>query len=149
MEFIEVFLKAWANGTIFSFQDDYGPWFDNPDDYFWGQQEYLEKKDPSKITYPHPHLFYSYSLFFFSMIGLSFCYGNILKILIYFELGLLGVGLQFIYVSIMLSDPSGLSAAAFMLLFAGTESAIGLSLFLLFFRFRGRLDFGVAGILRG
>lgn len=62
---------------------------------------------------------------------------NLLKTLVLVEVVLLGLSLGFVVLSTFLSTVLGNVFALFILALAGCESALGLSLLILFFRNRG------------
>lgn len=62
---------------------------------------------------------------------------NLLKTLVLVEIVLLGLSLGFVVLSTFLSTVFGNIFALFILALAGCESALGLSLLILFFRNRG------------
>lgn len=81
--------------------------------------------------------FVSVFLIVFVLLFLKYSVSNLLKTLVLVEVILLGLSLGFVILSIFLSSFSGYIFALFVLALAGCESALGLSLLILFFRNRG------------
>ena len=78
--------------------------------------------------------------FLFSMCGLMFNYsGNLFYFLIFFESCMLGLILNYVYISILLDDPRCIVYGLIMFAVAAVESAIGLSLVLLYQRSSGHI----------
>lgn len=80
--------------------------------------------------------------------GILFNYsGNLFYFLIFFESCMLSLILNFILVSILLDDPRSLVYALILFAIAAVESAIGLSLVLLYQRCSGHIfyNFGIGG----
>jgi len=73
----------------------------------------------------------------FVLLFLNYSVLNLLKTLVLIEVILLGLSLGFVILSTFLSTFSGYIFALFILALAGCESALGLSLLILFFRNRG------------
>jgi NADH:ubiquinone oxidoreductase subunit K len=78
--------------------------------------------------------FYSFSLFFLSLIGISLSRQNLLKSVIYAELLLFACSLNFIYCSIIFLVAAPQIFALFIISIAAAESVIGLGLIILHFR---------------
>lgn len=85
-------------------------------------------------------IFYISLLFILSVIGLVFNIGgNLFYFLIFFESCMLSLILNYIFVSILLDDPRCLVYGLIMFVIAAVESAIGLSLILLYQRLSGHI----------
>jgi NADH-quinone oxidoreductase subunit K len=65
---------------------------------------------------------------------------SIINLLISFELMVLGVSLNFIFLSLYLDDFNGQIMALLILTVAGAESALGLAIVLAYFRLKGDLN---------
>lgn len=68
-----------------------------------------------------------------------FCKNNIITLLISIEILLLTVTLKFIYLGGYLNDISPTIFALLIIILAGAESAIGLSLLVSYYKLRGRI----------
>ncbi|WPK27807.1 NADH dehydrogenase subunit 4L (mitochondrion) [Australozyma saopauloensis] len=68
-----------------------------------------------------------------------FCKNNIITLLISIEMLLLTVTLKFIYLGGYLNDISPTMFALLIIILAGAESAIGLSLLVSYYKLRGRI----------
>ena len=80
--------------------------------------------------------------FLSSMCELMFNYsGNLFYFLIFFESCMLGLMLNYVYISILLDDPRCIEYGLIMVAVAAVESAIGLSLVLLYQRLSGYIFF--------
>ena len=87
-------------------------------------------------------IFYIVIFFLFSMIGLVFNYsGNLFYFLIFFESCMLSLILNYVFISILLDDPRCIVYGLIMFAVAAVESAIGLSLILLYQRASGHIFF--------
>jgi len=75
--------------------------------------------------------------FFFMLVNLAFSVANLLKTLVIIETILLVLSFGFVVASMFLSVSAGYIFALFILALAGCESALGLSLLIIFFRNRG------------
>ena len=65
---------------------------------------------------------------------------SFINLLISFELMVLGVSLNFVFLSLYLDDFKGQIIALLILTVAGAESALGLAIVLAYFRFKGDLN---------
>ena len=87
-------------------------------------------------------LCYVFVFFMLSLLGLVFNYsGNLFFFLIFFESTMLSLILSYVYISILLDDPRCLVYAILLFAVAAVESAIGLSLILLYQRSSGHIFF--------
>lgn len=73
-------------------------------------------------------------LFIISLLGIFFFRRNYLIILLFFEILLLSVNYNLIIFSITHNDIMGQIFALFLLIVAGVESALGLSILILYYR---------------
>lgn len=74
---------------------------------------------------------------------------NLVIVLMSLELMLLGVSLNFIIYSVYLDDVAGQVVALFILVVAASESAIGLSMIVVYYRLRGVINISVINMLKG
>jgi len=85
-------------------------------------------------------IIYVLVLFMLSMFGLVFNYsGNLFYFLIFFESCMLSLIINYVYISILLDDPKCILYALILFAVAAVESAIGLSLILLYQRSSGHI----------
>jgi|SaaInl8_200m_RNA_FD_contig_21_2672638_length_520_multi_5_in_0_out_0_2 NADH:ubiquinone oxidoreductase subunit K len=85
-------------------------------------------------------LFYICILFSISMLGLGFYYnGNLFYFLIFFESCMLSLIVNYVFICILLDDPRCIIYALILFAIAAVESAIGLSLILLYQRSSGHI----------
>jgi len=85
-------------------------------------------------------LFYTNFLFFLSIFGLVFYYdGNLFFFLIFFESCMLSLIVNFVFIYILLDDPRCIIYSLVLFIIAAVESAIGLSLILLYQRLSGHI----------
>jgi NADH-quinone oxidoreductase subunit K len=73
-------------------------------------------------------------IFFSGVLGLIINKRNLLVILMSIELMLVGVNLNFIFFSVYLDDLFGQIFALYVLTIAAAESAIGLAIFIIYFK---------------
>lgn len=81
--------------------------------------------------------FISFSVVFLSLVGVAFLARDYIQVLLYIELGLLGVNINFVYTSLLLDDLLGQVLVIFILSVAAAESAIALSIFIVLYRVSG------------
>jgi len=89
----------------------------------------------------------SFGTFAFGLIGCLHGRRNLLMLLICIELMLIGIGLHFIFTTLLISKVSQVYAL-FIITVAATESSIGLSLLIIFYRSTKNIAFVVASNLR-
>jgi len=89
------------------------------------------------------------SLFFVGLCGIMLNRKNIIIILMSIELILLAVNFNFVIFSIFLDDFLGQIFAFFILTVAAAESAIGLAIYVVFFRIRGTVSIEYINLLKG
>jgi NADH-quinone oxidoreductase subunit K len=90
-----------------------------------------------------------YAIFFIAIFGILFNLRNILIVLVCVELMLLSVGFANIMFSLYLDDMIGQLFAIFILTIAAAESAVGLGIFIQYFRIRGNISLYNMSVLRG
>ncbi len=88
-------------------------------------------------------------LFIIGLSGIVVNRKNIILLLMSIELMLLAINLFFIYYSIVFDDMAGQLFSFFILLVAGAESAIGLSILIAFFRVKGNIYLQFIHLLKG
>ena len=89
------------------------------------------------------------ALFTISIIGIFLNRRNVIILLMAIELMLLAVNLNFIAFSSYLGDLSGQVFVFFILTVAAAESAIGLAILVVLFRYVGSIDVNQIGKLKG
>lgn len=82
---------------------------------------------------------FSYTLIFFSLVSISFLALDYIQVLLYIEVALLSVNLNFVYLSFLMDDISSQIFVIFILSVAAAESAIALSIFIVLYRVRGSM----------
>ena len=87
------------------------------------------------------YLFLFYFLFLIGLSGIIFNYKNYLVTMFCIELMYLGITICFIIVSISTADPKGQIYAILLLILAAAESAIGLGLLIVLYRFGNSINF--------
>jgi NADH-quinone oxidoreductase subunit K len=88
-------------------------------------------------------------LFIIGLSGIVVNRKNIILLLMSIELMLLAINLFFIYYSMVFDDMAGQLFSFFILLVAGAESAIGLSILIAFFRVKGNIYLQFIHLLKG
>ena len=87
------------------------------------------------------YLFFFYLLFLIGLSGMLFNYKNYLVTMFCIELMYLGITICFVIVSISTADPKGQIYAILFLVLAAAESAIGLGVLIVLYRFGSSIDF--------
>ena len=95
------------------------------------------------------HLFLFYCLFLIGLTGILFNYKNYLVTMFCLELMYLGITICFIIVSMATADPKGQIYAILLLVLAAAESAIGLGVLIVLYRFGASIDFHEYQELKG
>jgi len=88
-------------------------------------------------------------IFVIGCLGLFFLSSNLINLLISIELVLLSLNYMFVLFSVYLQDGLGQFFAICILSVAAAESAIGLSLVLVFYRIRGSIYLEDINLLKG
>lgn len=88
-------------------------------------------------------------LFFFALLGFFLVRRHLLVLLISAELLLLAVNLNFLIASSFLDDILGQVFSLLILTLAASESAVGLSILLVFYRLRGTVFVNFIALLKG
>jgi NADH-quinone oxidoreductase subunit K len=94
-------------------------------------------------------LSFSFSLFFFGLIGIIINKQNLLISLMFAEIMLLGVSSGFIVFSIFCYEPRAQVYALIIIVLAACESVIGLSLLINSYRYLGTINFKIFRGLSG
>ena len=87
------------------------------------------------------YLFFFYFLFLIGLSGIIFNYKNYLVTMFCIEIMYLGITVCFIIVSVSTADPKGQIYAILLLILAAAESAVGLGLLIVLYRFGNSIDF--------
>src|ERR1700709_125293 len=90
-----------------------------------------------------------YILFLIGLSGIIFNYKNYLVTMFCIELMYLGITICFLIVSISTSDPKGQIYAILLLILAAAESAVGLGLLIVLYRFGKSIEFQAYQELKG
>ena len=91
----------------------------------------------------------SFFIFLLGFCGLFFTSKHIILILIAIELILLSINFNFIIFSVYLGDFVGQLMSLFIFTVASAESALGLSLLVIYYRLRGSINLTALNILKG
>ncbi len=98
-------------------------------------------------------LYFIYQTFWFifccGILSLLFFHRDFISLLISLELSLLGVMSLFCFASVCNYDLYGQIAALVVLVLAGADSALGLALVVMVYRFRGSISLSQLTLLRG
>ena len=89
------------------------------------------------------------SLFFLSMIGISINRSNIIMILLCFEMMLLSIILSLMFGAYYLNNDLGQIGSIFIMTMAAIESAIGLSIMIVFSKLKGSVAIRFLNVLKG
>lgn len=89
------------------------------------------------------------SLFTLSMIGISINRSNIIMILLCFEMMLLSIIVSLLYGSFFLGNSFGQLGSIFIMTMAAVESAIGLSIMIVFSKIKGSITIRFLNLLKG
>lgn len=88
-------------------------------------------------------------MFLIGLIGIFFVRRNMLIVLMSIELLLLSVNLTYVFFSCLNDDVVGQMFSFFILTVAAAESAIGLSLLVIFFRLKSVISVDAISMLKG
>ena len=89
------------------------------------------------------------SLFILSMLGVSINRSNIIMVLLCFEMMLLSIIISLLYGSFYSDNNLGQITSIFIMTMAAIESAIGLSIMILFSKLKGSVTIRFLNLLRG
>lgn len=95
------------------------------------------------------YIFIFYFLFLIGLSGIMFNYKNYLVTMFCIELMYLGITICFIIVSVSTADPKGQIYAILLLILAAAESAVGLGLLIVLYRFGNSIEFQEYQKLKG
>lgn len=101
----------------------------------------IEKGQIAGIPLWIDYLFLFYLLFLIGLTGIIFNYKNYLVTMFCIELMYLGITVCFIIVSISTADPKGQIYAILLLILAAAESAVGLGILIVLYRFGSSIEF--------
>lgn len=110
----------------------------NAADIFFGL---IEKGQIAGFPLWVEYLFFFYLLFLIGLTGIIFNYKNYLITMFCIELMYLGITICFIIVSSSTTDPKGQIYALLLLILAAAESAIGLGVLIVLYRFGSSIEF--------
>ena len=88
-----------------------------------------------------------FSLFFIGVFGILFNRNNFLVVLLAIEIILLSVNLEFLIYSVLFDDLIGQVFALFILTVAAAESAIGLGILILYYRYNYHIGMGTINLI--
>lgn len=94
-------------------------------------------------------ILYGMGLFVVGIFGSFVVRKNLVIILMSLELMLLGISLNFIVYSVYLDDIVGQLVALIILVVAASESAVGLSMIVIYYRLRGVINISMISMLKG
>jgi NADH:ubiquinone oxidoreductase subunit K len=109
----------------------------------------MEKGQTNSIPIWIDCLFLFYFLFLIGLTGIIFNYRNYLVTMFCIELMYLGITICFIIISISTADPKGQIYALLLLVIAAAESAIGLGVLIVLYRFGNSIEFNNYQELKG
>ena len=89
------------------------------------------------------------SLFSLSMLGISINRSNIIMILLCFEMMLLSIIISFLFGAYFLNNDLGQLGSIFIMTMAAIESAIGLSIIIVFSKIKGSVAIRFLNVLKG
>lgn len=89
------------------------------------------------------------SLFILAMLGISINRSNIIMILLCLEMMLLSIILSFLFASYFLNNDLGQLNSIFVMTMAAIESAIGLSIMIVFSKIKGSVSIRFLNVLKG
>ncbi len=95
------------------------------------------------------YLFVAGTLFFIGLMGLVLTRRNLIFILMCIELMLLAVNINFVAFSHFLKDLSGQVFTLMILTVSAAEAALGLAIFLVFYRNRENIDIDDISVMKG
>jgi NADH-quinone oxidoreductase subunit K len=101
----------------------------------------VEKGQTISIPLWIDYVFLFYLLFLIGLTGIIFNYKNYLVTMFCIELMYLGITICFIIISISTADPKGQIYAVLLLVLAAAESAIGLGVLIVLYRFGNSIEF--------
>lgn len=109
----------------------------------------IEKGQVPELSSWAEYVFLFYFLFFIGLTGILFNYKNYLVTMFCIEIMYLGITVCFVMVSISTADPKGQIYAILLVVIAAAESAIGLGMLIVLYRFGSSIDFSDYQELKG
>jgi len=103
--------------------------------------DFVEKGQSLSIPLWIDYVFLFYLLFLIGLTGIIFNYKNYLVTMFCIELMYLGITICFIIISVSTADPKGQIYAILLLVLAAAESAIGLGVLIVLYRFGNSIEF--------
>lgn len=88
-------------------------------------------------------------LFILSILGIILNQSNIILILIFIEIMLLSISLNFIIHTYIIDNLLGQICSIYIITVAAVESAIGLSIMITFYKLRGSISIRILNLLKG
>ena len=88
-------------------------------------------------------------VFILSIIGLILNRSNIILILIFIEVMLLSISINFLFHSLILKSILGQIYSIYIITIAAVESAIGLSIIISFYKLKGSISIKYLNLLKG
>ena len=88
-------------------------------------------------------------LFILSILGIILNQSNIILILIFIEIMLLSISLNFIIHAYIIENLLGQICSIYIITVAAVESAIGLSIMITFYKLRGSISIRILNLLKG
>lgn len=88
-------------------------------------------------------------LFILSIIGIALNQSNIILILIFIEVMLLSISLNFLIHAYIIDNLLGQVCSIYIITVAAVESAIGLSIMITFYKLRGSISIRILNLLKG
>ena len=88
-------------------------------------------------------------LFTLSMLGISINRSNIIMILVCFEMMLLSIIISFLFSGFLLNNDLGQIGSIFIMTMAAVESAIGLSIMIVFSKIKGSVAIRFLNVIKG
>lgn len=113
------------------------------------EQQVLVANNASNMIYLFDYLNLSYLLFLIGIVGMLFNYKNFLITMLNIELMYLGIVTGFALFSIILNDDIGQIYAITVLILAASESAVGLGILIVIFKYGQSVDFSQYERLHG
>lgn len=88
-------------------------------------------------------------LFILSIIGIALNQSNIILILMFIEIMLLSISLNFLVHAYIVDNLLGQICSIYIITVAAVESAIGLSIMITFYKLRGSISIRILNLLKG
>lgn len=95
------------------------------------------------------YILWGSQLFFIALAGTLSAQGNVLFMLVAAEIGLLAANALFVLFSIFFCDISGQLIALLVLTVAAAESAVGLAVFIAYYKLHGTIAYPFINLIKG